>query len=61
MPFSINKNSSMKNNIALIENSKTIFEKNNLMDTFNNYFVNIAKKSCKIKIQSFASLTSKCY
>ena len=50
MPFSINKNSSMKNNIALFEISKTIFEKNNLMHTFNNYNVNIVKTSCKIKI-----------
>ena len=40
----------MKNNIVLFEISKTIFEKNNLMDTFNNYYVNIVKTSCNIKI-----------
>lgn len=54
-PFLTNKSSSSYNDIVLIENGKTIFEENALVETLKGHYVNIVGKSCKSKPQSFVS------
>lgn len=44
--FLMNKNSFSQNDIALIGNGKSIFEKNALVENFNDHYVNIVEKSC---------------
>ena len=48
----------LQNGIVLTEKTKSIFEENVLVQTFNNHYVNIPEKSCKIKLQSLDLLSN---
>lgn len=47
----------LQNGIVLTEKTKSIFEEYVLVQTFNNHYVNIPEKSCKIKLQPLDSLS----
>ena len=56
-PFLINEISSLENDV-LTENGQPIFEANTFLEMFNDHCVNNVEKSCKIKPQSFGTLSS---
>ena len=59
-PFLKNRNCYTQNNITLIQNGEIITEEKNLVETFNNHYINIVERSSGIKPVDVAMMHNMC-
>ena len=57
-PFLTNKSCHTQNDIMLIDNGKVIVEESDLVETFNDHYINIVEKSSEQKPSNFFSDTN---